>query len=196
MCSSLVRASKSKLAIQQPPIGGYCNPSEKDTLHPKTKEKPQATTILQEGHHHDKNQIPYPLDRQPVNWRTIIPKRFSHCCKASEPNVRLPTLGTWHRTGNPQGIWPWRAARFDYRTSEGLQETETPLLEGTNKILHAQRPKVKEQWPHRRLNQAYLQVWRVSCGGVGWQLLATGTRALSAAVPWLNSSWRSPLSLP
>ena len=42
---------------------------------------------------------------------------------------------------------------FDYRTSTGLGATETPVLEGTNKILPAPRSRGKEQWPHRRLNQ-------------------------------------------
>ena len=33
-----------------------------------------------------------------------------------------------------------RPAGFDYKTSTGLGETETPLLEGKNKILHVPGP--------------------------------------------------------
>ena len=29
---------------------------------------------------------------QPTNWRTIIPKKFSHCCEDSEPHIRLSSL--------------------------------------------------------------------------------------------------------
>ena len=42
MCSSLpVTAPKLKLAVEKPSTRGCCNPSKKDTLHPKTKKKPQ-----------------------------------------------------------------------------------------------------------------------------------------------------------
>ena len=33
-------------------------------------------------------------------------------------------------TGNPQGIWLSSPVVFDYRSSTGLEETETTLLEG------------------------------------------------------------------
>ena len=65
----------------------------------------------------------------------------------------FPAWGSDKWMGNPQGIWPWRPARFDYRTSTGLGETEILLLEGTNKILRAPRPRGKEQWSYRSLNQ-------------------------------------------
>ena len=59
----------------------------------------------------------------------------------------FPAWGSSKRARNPQGIWLWRPAGFDYRTSTGLGETETPLLECTNKILHKPGPWGKEQWP-------------------------------------------------
>ena len=37
--------------------------------------------------------------------------------------------------GNPQGIWPWKLAGFDYRISTGLGKTETPVLEAQTKSL-------------------------------------------------------------
>ena len=38
-------------------------------------------------------KIPYPPGEQPKNWRTIIPKKFSHYCEGSEPHINLPRLG-------------------------------------------------------------------------------------------------------
>ena len=46
---------------------------------------------------------------------------------------------------------------FDCRSSTGLEEIETPLLQGTHKILCKLRPKAKEQLSHRRL-KTYLLV--------------------------------------
>ena len=56
-------------------------------------------------------------------------------------------------TRNPQGIWPWEPVGFYYRTSRGLRETETPVLAGTNKTLHAPRPRWEEQWSHKTVTQ-------------------------------------------
>ena len=45
-----------------------------------------------------------PTDGQPTNWRTVILKKFSPCCKGSEPRNRLPSLGIqqrdWESPGN------------------------------------------------------------------------------------------------
>ena len=78
--------------------------------------------------------------------------------KVLNPTSGFPAWGSEKGTGNPQGIWPWGPAEFDYKPSRGLSETETPVLEGTQKNLHASKPIAKEQWPHRRLNQNYLLV--------------------------------------
>ena len=61
-----------------------------------------------------------PLSRQPTNWRTIVPKKFSHCCESSRACNRFPNLEIWKRDWEPQGIWPWRPVGFDYRTYRGL----------------------------------------------------------------------------
>ena len=34
---------------------------------------------------------------------------------------------------------------FDYRPSRGLRETQSSVLEGTNKILHAPKPRGEDQ---------------------------------------------------
>ena len=77
-----------------------------------------------------------------MNWRTIIPKKFFHCCEGSRPHIRLSNLGIWQRHWNPQGIWLWRTAGFDYRTSTGLGETAT--LGGHKQNLMGTRTQGKE----------------------------------------------------
>ena len=115
------RAPKSQLAIEQSSTGECWNPPEKDTPHPKTKKKLQwdsrRSAIM-------KNQIPYLLGGWPTNWRTIIPKNFSHCCEGSDSHGwEGPNKGS----GNPQGIWLWSTAEFYCKTSIGLRETDFRL---------------------------------------------------------------------
>ena len=97
--------------------------TKKYTPNPKTKQKPQQDgrrgTIMIKSN-------PICLSGGwPTNWRTIIPKNFSHCCEGSDPHIRLSSLwGSSKGTGNPQEIWLWRTAGFNYRTSTGLRETD------------------------------------------------------------------------
>ena len=65
--------------------------------------------------------------------------------KVLNPMSAFPAWGSDKGTGNPQGSWPCRPVGLDYRTSRGLGETETPVLEDTKKLLHTLRPKGKEQ---------------------------------------------------
>ena len=69
-----------------------------------------------------------------------------------------PTWGSGNERRNFQTIRLWRLVGFNCRTSTGLGETETLLLEGTQKVVCTSGPSGKEQWPHRRLNQTYLLV--------------------------------------
>ena len=73
--------------------------------------------------------------------------------KVLSPTSGFPTWGSGNKRGNSQRIKLWKPVGFDCRTSTGLGETETPLLEGTHNV---SGPRGKEQWPHRRLNQTYL----------------------------------------
>ena len=61
-----------------------------------------------------------PLSRWPTNWRTIIPKKFSLCCKILGPTTDFSTLRSGKGTGKPQGIWIWRPVGYYYRTFTGL----------------------------------------------------------------------------
>ena len=70
----------------------------------------------------------------------------------------FPTRGCSNGRRNSQRIRLWRLVGFDCRTLIGLGETETPLLEGTHKVVCTSGPRRKEHWPYRRLNQTYLLV--------------------------------------
>ena len=143
------------------------------------------------------SQIPYQPGAWTTDQRRMIPKTFSHWCEGSEPHIMFPGLGIWHRDRNPQGICHWSPARFDHMPSRALGKTEMPLLEGTDKTVHAPRLMGKEQWQHKRLKQTDLPA---SVADVAGWWLAAGTEALATAVLeaslWHKLSWRLPLTLP
>ena len=93
--------------------------------------------------------------RQLINWRTIIPKNFSHCCKSSGHTTGFPTWESSKEIENPQGIWLRRPVGFDYSISTELGKQ---TLGGRKKTLCPQEPRRKEQWPHKRLSQTSLWV--------------------------------------
>ena len=137
------------------------------------------------------NQILYLPSGWPTDWRTIIPKRFLHHCQDSSPSPP-PGWGSGQGTANPQRIWLWESEGFDYRSFMGLGETETPLLEDTNKILCAPGPKEKETE-----TDLPVSVWgSPQRHGWQWPTMGTGTLAVLRDVSWLKSSCRSPTSLP
>ena len=66
------------------------------------KDKEEVTMRWYERYNHDKNQIPYALDRLCTNWKIIIPQTFSHRSQSSEPHIRLPSLrGSGNRRKSP-----------------------------------------------------------------------------------------------
>ena len=75
-----------------------------------------------------------------------------------------------------------KVSRFDYRTSTGLRVTETPVLEGTNKILCTVRPRGRLNKPLRRPNQNYQLVWEGLLWRHGLAWVDHRDRALAAAV--------------
>ena len=38
-----------------------------------------------------------PPSTRATNWRTIIPKKFSHCCESSRAHNRFPNQEIWQR---------------------------------------------------------------------------------------------------
>ena len=121
MCSSPPgRASKSKLAVEQPSTEGHWNLPKKDTPCPKTKKKLQQDgwrgTITIKS-----NPIPtrcVTLKLENNNTKEVLPPlwRFWTPCKA-------PSLGIWQKDWESPGNW--RPAGFDYKTSTGLGETDS-----------------------------------------------------------------------
>ena len=107
--------------------------------------------------------------------------------KVLNPPSGFPAWGSGKGPGNPQGIRLWRPVGFDYRTTTGLGETETSLLEDTDKILCVQRPRGKEQWHHRILNQTSLLVLEGLLGRCGVSSGSPWTRR-----PWQQQSWGPP----
>ena len=78
--------------------------------------------------------------------------------KVLSPKSGFPAWGSGNRRKNSQRIRLWRLVGFDCRTLTGLGETETPLLEGTHKVMCTPGPQGKEQWSRRKLHQTYLLV--------------------------------------
>ena len=77
--------------------------------------------------------------------------------------------------GAPQGIWHWRPARLECRSSTGLGETETLLLESEHRVSCALDSRAKHRL-HKNLGQTYCKSWRVSWESRGrlWLTVETG----------------------
>ena len=115
----------------------------------------------------------------------------------SEPHS---SLGIQQGTRNPQGIWLWRPVGLDCKTFTKLEETDTPLLEGTNNTLWAPGTRRKEQWLHRRLTQTYLWVLEGllrsrELAEVHHRNAGNGSSS-SGSCPWHKPPCRLPLVLP
>ena len=179
MHSSLpARASKLQLAIEQPSTGRCWNTPIKDTACPKTKKKPQRDGRRGTGTIKS-NPIPtrwvtHKLENN--NTKEVLPLlwRFWTPCQYSHPWDLTVRLGI-PRESDLEG---------QRALITGLSDDwkkQTPVLEGTNKILHMPRPRAKEQLPHRRLNQNYFVVlegflWR--CGSAGAHHKGSGSSNL------------------
>ena len=55
---------------------------------------------------------PIPAGWVTTDWRTIIPKKFSHNCESFESHVRLPSLGIIQRDWESLGNLALRASRI------------------------------------------------------------------------------------
>ena len=93
--------------------------------------------------------------------------------------VLSPTSGfsTWESGNgrrNSQRIRLWRIVGCDCRTSTGLWKTETPLLEGTHKVVCAsgRRGRISDPWEDWTRPTCYCR--RVSCRGGGVAVVHCG----------------------
>ena len=70
------------------------------------------------------NQIP--AGRWPTNWRTIISKKFSHCCEGSESHFGLWSLGSQQRVWESPGNMTSKASRIwlqDFHRTGGTRDS-------------------------------------------------------------------------
>ena len=91
-------------------------------LEPK-KIKPVTVSTVSPSFYHEV------IGYDAMNWRTIIPKKFSHCCKSSRVHNRFPNLGVWQKD--------WELPKKQ-------------IIGGHKKNLCIPGPRRKEQWPHKR----------------------------------------------
>ena len=70
--------------MQQPLTGGCWEPPERDTPCPEIKKELQRDgrrgTVTTESN-------PIPASGGPTDWRTVTPKKLSHCREGSEPHA-------------------------------------------------------------------------------------------------------------
>ena len=91
----------------------------------------------------------------PLLWRFWTPRQ------GSQPGDLTKGLGI-PRESDLEGQWDLITG-----LSQDWGETETPVLEGTNKIVHTPRPRGEEQWPTGEWTKTTCECWRVSRGGGG-----------------------------
>lgn len=124
------------------------------------------------GHNHDKIKPNTHWVGDPKLWKTIIQK-FSHYCEGSEPHFRLSNKGSDKGMGNPQGIWSWRPAGFDYKTSRDW-ERDSKQKQSWRTQTNLARSKTQRRSSDLtgKLNQNYLLIvgrslWRRESAGYG-----------------------------
>ena len=140
-------------------------PTKKDTLHPKTKKKPQrygrsGTIVIKSNPIHDR-WVTHKLEN---NYTT----EGLHRRESSEPHIRLPSLGVWQWEEELQRIWLWRWVGFDCRNSTKLGETETQFLKGAHSVLCTPRHREKSSDLISNWVRFTCWCWRVFFGGGGW----------------------------
>ena len=103
--------------------------TKKYTPHPKTKEKPQW----------DGRRGAITIKSNPITAGWVTHKLDHRSpptgVKVLSPTSGFPTCGSGNGRRNSQRIRPWSLVGFYCRTSTGLGEKETPLLEGTQKVV-------------------------------------------------------------
>ena len=143
-----------QLVVEQSSTGKLWNPTKKDTPHPRTKKKP----------HWNGRRGTIMIKSNPIsNWvgdsnlKTIIPKKFSHCCESYRPHIRLPSLGIWSRNWESPGNLTLRARRVWLQSFHRTGGHRDPWRTQTKSCAH-QDPGERSSDPHRRLSQTHLWV--------------------------------------
>ena len=135
----LMSTPKAQLTTEQPSIKRL-EPTKKDILHSRIQRRNQNKMIGEV--HSQYSKIPYPLSGQSTNGRLILSQAFFHRSE-SWALCQALQLGVWHQRKSPQSIWLWRPAGLHCRSSMGLGEIETPVLQDTHKFSHIPGPRPK-----------------------------------------------------
>ena len=172
-------------------------PTKKDTPHPETKKLQwdgRQGRITIKSNPIPAGWVPHKLENN--NTKEVLPLlwRFWITCQASQPGDSTNGLGIL-RESDLEGLWDLMIG-----LPQDWGKQETPILEDTNKILCVPRPRVKGQWPQRRLNQTYRLMLEDPLWKCGSAVAHHGNGTLAAAVlegaPLHKSFWRVPLTLP
>ena len=109
------------------------------------------------GAHSWYSKIACPLGGWPTNWKLIISQSFSHRSESSEPHVRLPNLGVWHRDEESLEHLVLKASGAWVQELNGTGGNRDSTLGGrTQGFTHTVTR--EKQWLHRTLGQTYLQI--------------------------------------
>ena len=148
--SSPVRTPKSQLAAEKPSTGGCWNPPRK--RYPTSNDKADATMRWQEGQDHIKIKSHTCQVGNPQTEEQEYQRSSHTVANILGPTSDFRTWGFGKGTRNPKGIWLWRTAGFDYRTSTGLGETDSQRAQ-TKSLSWSIRQKV------RTLRKGQVTLW-------------------------------------
>ena len=89
---------------------------------PLFKHKTFDLVLLQEVAFNSTIELP---SRRPTNWRTVIQRKFSHCCKSSRAYNRFSNLGFWWRDWEPPGNLTWKVSRISLQNFHRTKITDS-----------------------------------------------------------------------
>ena len=131
-----------------------------------------------------------PLSRQPTDWRTAVPKKFSHCCKSFKTTIDFPTWG-WQRNRESPGNLTLKASGIWLQNSHRTGETDS---------WRAQTKPCSHQDPGERSSDPTRNRARLTCECPGVSGVGVGQQCSQGH--WMQHSWhksfwrRLPLPLP
>ena len=121
-----------------------------------------------------------PPSRQPTSWRTILPKKFSHCYGSSRAHNRFPDLGIWQRNWDPSGNLTLEASGIWLQNFHRTGETDS--WRAQTKLCVHQDPGERSSDPTRDWVKLVCECPGVSGRAVGRQWPAVGSGALDTLV--------------
>ena len=118
--------------------------------------------------------------RQPTNWRTIIPKKFPHCCESTRVHNRFPNLGIQQRDWESPENLTLKASRIWLQNFHRTGETDSWRAQ-TKPCAH-QDPGERSSGPTRDWARLLCECPGVSSRGVGQQWPAVWSGAWNTTV--------------